>query len=253
MKVTILGCGTSFGVPMIACKCPVCASDDPMNKRSRSSALVGLGDRNVLIDTSTDLRAQSIANGIDHVDAVLYTHAHAEHIHGVDELRRFNWLQRASIPCFGNAETMGRITRVFDYIFTNPGRPGWQPDLTANIVSEPFELFGRTVIPVEVMHGESPILGYRIGNFAYVTDFITMPERSYGLLEGLEVMVIEALRYEPHPAHVSLSQALEVVERLKPKRAVLTHMAHAFDYHEVSAALPDRVELAFDGMVLEVA
>ncbi|MBI5189538.1 MAG: MBL fold metallo-hydrolase [Nitrospirae bacterium] len=252
MKVTILGCGTSFGVPMIACTCPVCASGDPKNVRSRSSILVTHEGRNVLVDTTTDLRAQAIANSIDHVDAVLYTHPHAEHIHGIDEMRRFNWLQGTSIPCYGNADTLARIRRTFEYIFTNPGLPGWQPNLTTHEVDGPFDLFGMRVVPVEVMHGSLPILGYRFGAFAYVTDFSVIPEKSYDLLAGLDVMVLEALRYEPHPAHVTLEEALAVVERLRPKRAIFTHMAHQFDYKAVMAGLPSGVELAYDGMVIEV-
>jgi len=252
MKVTILGCGTSFGVPMIACRCPVCASTDPRNKRFRSSILVGHGDRNILVDTSTDLRAQAIANGVTHVDAVLYTHPHAEHIHGIDELRRFNWVQGSSIPCYGSAETLGRLKQVFTYIFLNPGKPGWQPNLTTHDVDGPFDLFGLTVTPVELMHGDLPIYGYRFGDFAYLTDFSEIPEESEELLQGLKVVVVEALRYEPHPSHVSLSQALEVIGRLKPGRAVLTHMAHQFDYGKAMSELPKGVELAYDGMVLEI-
>lgn len=252
LKVTILGCGTSFGVPMIACKCTVCQSDDPRNTRTRASIMVSYEGRNILVDTATDLRAQAIANGVDHIDAVLYTHPHAEHIHGVDELRRFNWLQGAGIPCYGSPDTMARIRTVFDYIFLNPGLPGWQPNLTANDVTAPFELFGQTVVPVPLMHGELPIYGYRMGGFAYLTDFLKIPEESEPLLHGLDVMVLEALRYDPHPAHVSVSEALEVVNMFKPKRAVFTHMAHTLEYAEVMKRLPDGVELAYDGMVIEI-
>ena len=252
MKVTILGCGTSFGVPMIACKCPVCASSDPKNKRSRTSVLLTEGGKNILVDTTTDLRMQAIANGIERVDAVLYTHHHAEHIHGIDELRRFNWIQGESIPCYGSPETLDRLKTIFGYIFVNPGRPGWQPNLTTHDVEGPFQLFGMDVVPVEVMHGDLPIFGYRFGEFAYITDFSEIPEESEELLKGLKVLVLEALRYEPHPSHVTLAQALEVVERLKPGRAVLTHMAHQFDYKAVMAELPKGVELAYDGMVIEV-
>lgn len=252
MKVTILGCGTSFGVPMIACGCPVCTSADPKNVRSRSSVLVSHGGRNILVDTTTDLRAQAIANGIDRVDAVLYTHPHAEHIHGIDEMRRFNWLQGGAIPCYGSGETLRRIRHTFEYIFVNPGLPGWQPNLTTHEVEGPFELFGLTVTPVEVMHGSLPIYGYRFGDFAYVTDVSEIPGGSEGLLRGLDVLVLEALRYEPHPAHVTLAEALEVVGRLKPRRAVFTHMAHQFDYESVMACLPDGVELAYDGMTIDL-
>ena len=252
MKLTILGCGTSFGVPMIGCTCPVCASDDPRNKRTRASILVTAGDKNILVDTATDLRAQSIANGIDHIDAVLYTHPHAEHIHGIDELRRFNWIQGSSIPCYGSPETLGRIRQVFSYIFLTPGKPGWQPNLTTHEVEEPFELFGMGITPIELMHGDLPIFGYRFGNCAYITDFSELPDDSEEMLQGLDTLIIEALRFEPHLSHINLDQALEIIDRLKPGRAVLTHMAHQFEYKELTARLPKGVEPGYDGLVIEV-
>ncbi len=251
MKITILGCGTSFGVPMIACKCPVCLSDDTRNKRLRASILVTKGDKNVLVDTATDLRAQAIAGGIEHVDAVLYTHPHAEHTHGIDELRRFNWLQNSSIPCYGSPETLKVLRDNFKYIFVLQGKPGWQPNLTTHEIEEPFELFGMKIVPVEVMHGDLPIFGYRFDDFAYITDFSEIPEESMELLGGLSVMVIEALRVEPHPSHVTIAQAMEYVEALKPKRAIFTHMAHGFDYETVMKELPPGMELAYDGMVID--
>lgn len=252
MKITILGCGTSFGVPMIACKCPVCTSADPRNKRTRSSILVTEAGKNILIDTTTDLRAQAIANGIERIDAVLYTHPHAEHIHGIDELRRFNWLQAESIPCYGSPETLRLIKETFKYIFVNPGKPGWQPNLTASDIEGPLDVFGIKVVPIELMHGDLPIFGYRFGDFAYLTDFSEIPEESEELLKGVRVAVVEALRHDPHPTHVNLEQALEVIARLKLERAVLTHMAHGFDYETVMATLPKGVELGYDGLVLEV-
>jgi len=252
VKVTILGCGTSFGVPMINCRCEVCTSANPKDKRLRASIMVQYGGRTVLIDTATDLRQQAMANGIERIDTVLYTHAHAEHIHGIDELRRFNWIQGEAIPCYGSPDTMKAIERTFQYIFVNPGLPGWQPNLTSHYVDGPFELFGQEVVPVEVMHGKMPILGYRFGGFAYITDFSSIPDKSMFQLEGLDVMLLEALRYDPHPAHVSLDEAKEVVRTLKPKRAIFTHMAHTFGYDGLSAELPDGMELAYDGMVIEL-
>src|SRR3990172_4502753 len=252
MKVTILGCGTSFGVPMIACKCPVCTSTDARNRRTRSSILVTAGDKNILVDTATDLRGQAIANGIERIDAVLYTHPHAEHIHGIDELRRFNWLQGSSIPCYGSPETVARIRDIFRYIFLDKGLPGWQPNLTTHDVEEPFDLFGIRVTPVELMHGDLPIFGYRFDDFAYLTDFSEIPDDSMELLAGVRVVVIEALRDEPHPSHVTLAQALEVIGELKPARAVLTHMAHGYDYKTVTETLPAGVEPGYDGLVMEI-
>jgi len=237
---------------MINCDCEVCASDNPKDKRLRASIMVQYGGKTVLVDTATDLRQQAMANGIKRIDAVLYTHAHAEHIHGIDELRRFNWIQGEAIPCYGSPETMRDIERTFEYIFVNPGLPGWQPNLTSHIIDGPFDLLGKEVVPVKLMHGKMPILGYRFGGFAYVTDFSVIPDESMKLLEGLDILLLEALRYDPHPAHVSLDEAVEVVGKLKPERAILTHMAHTFGYNELTAELPDGIELAYDGMVIEI-
>lgn len=252
MEVTILGCGTSFGVPMIACKCPVCTSANPKNRRTRSSIMVTVGDRNILVDTTTDLRAQAIANGIEHVDAVLYTHPHAEHIHGIDELRRFNWVQGSAITCYGGAETLKYIRETFKYIFVNPGLPGWQPNLVTQEVEGPFELFGQKIIPIELMHGSLPIYGYRFGDFAYITDFSEIPEESEELLKGVKVLVLEALRRDPHPSHITLAQAVEVSGRIGAERSIFTHMAHNLEYEEINASLPKGVELGYDGMRIEI-
>ena len=252
MRVTILGCGTSFGVPMIACKCPVCTSDDPKDRRTRSSILVTENGKDVLVDTTTDLRAQAIACGIEKIDAVLYTHPHAEHIHGIDELRRFNWLQGGSIPCYGSPETLSRIRDIFRYIFTDPGRPGWQPNLTTEDVEGPFTLFGMRVTPIEMMHGSLPVFGYRFGDFAYLTDLSELPEDSMELLKGVKVVVIEALRPEPHPSHLTVEKCLGIIAEINPRLAVLTHMAHDMGYKAQKASLPHGVEPAYDGMVIEI-
>ncbi|HEY3347029.1 MAG TPA: MBL fold metallo-hydrolase, partial [Nitrospirota bacterium] len=159
MKITVLGCGTSFGVPMIACDCRVCRSDDPRNKRMRSSILVSANGKNILVDTTTDLRQQSIANDIRHIDAVLYTHPHAEHLNGIDELRRFNIVQGTGIPCYGSPDTLEEIRQIFRYIFLRQGRPGWQPDLSTNPVTGPFELFGVPITPIPLIHGRMPVYG----------------------------------------------------------------------------------------------
>ena len=254
MKLRILGCGTSTGVPVIGCRCGVCASPHPRNKRTRASVLIetGKGGENVLIDTSTDLRAQALANGVERLDAVLFTHPHADHIHGIDELRSFNMLQEGPIPCYGNSGTINRIRVTFEYIFSEEAGESWKPNLTTTLVEGPFSLFGMEVTPLDVYHGTSSILGYRIEKAAYVTDCSLIPEESMEKLRGLDVLVLGALRHRPHPTHFSVRQALEAVEAIRPKRAVLTHLSHKIDYTVDNSKLPPGVDLAYDGMVVEV-
>lgn len=251
MRLVVLGCGTSTGVPVIGCHCGVCSSVEPFNKRTRSSLLVRSGGSNVLIDTSTDLRAQSLANGVERIDAVLFTHPHADHIHGIDELRAFNMVQGASIPCYANEYTIERIRVMFDYIFSNTGNESWRPQLTTSTVTGPFELYGMRVVPIEIRHGSAAILGYRIGDVAYVTDCSSMPPQSMEKLRGLEVLILGALRYKPHPTHLSIREALDIVAEIKPKRTLLTHLSHSLDYRVANSELPEGVELAYDGMVIE--
>lgn len=252
MKILILGSGTSTGVPVIGCDCGVCRSVDPKNKRTRASVLVTLSSgQNVLIDTATDLRAQSLANNVCSIDAVLYTHAHADHLHGIDDLRSFNLIKKGEIPCYGNERTMERIKTLFSYIFNND-REGWKPELSVNIVSAPFTLFGVTVTPVSVMHGSGVTTGYRMEDFAYLTDCSLIPPQSIELLKGVKLLVIGALRHKPHPSHLSISEAIEASRLIGAERTVFTHLSHNVDYALDSSSLPQGIELAFDGMVIEV-
>ncbi|HOX46927.1 MAG TPA: MBL fold metallo-hydrolase [Myxococcota bacterium] len=250
MRVTILGSGTSSGVPVIGCECRVCTSPDPRDRRTRASAVVALPGGNLLLDTATDLRAQALREGLVRVDAVLFTHAHADHLHGIDELRLFNLRRQGAIPCFGNRDTLERLRAYLRYIFDAEQGESWRPALTLTEVTGPFELLGARVVPIPLWHGRTPVLGYRLGGFAYLTDANRIPDESWGLLEGLEVLVLDALREKPHPTHFSLGEALEVVARLRPGRTVLTHLAHTVAHAEVSARLPAGVELAQDGLVL---
>lgn len=253
MRLVILGCGTSTGVPVIGCHCEVCSSADGRNRRTRSSLLVQSGGKNILIDTTTDLRAQALAHGLERVDAVLYTHAHADHIHGIDDLRAFNLASgNRAIPCFGNAETIDRIRTVFGYIFRDDGRDGWKPNLTTTAVDGPFDLFGSTVVPIEIMHGEATIFGFRMGPMAYLTDCSAIPPGSVEKLRGLEVLILGALRQKPHPTHFSVGEAVEASRQVGPKRTIFTHLGHNLDYSRDNRALPDGVELAYDGMVIEL-
>ena len=251
MKLLILGSGTSTGVPVIGCGCRVCTSTEPRNRRTRASALIQSRGKNILIDTSTDLRAQALSNGITRIDAVLFTHPHADHIHGIDDLRSFNMIQDAPIPCYGDSKTIERIRVMFEYIFREEPAESWRPNLTTTVVEEPFTTFHTEITPLKIHHGRSVILGFRVGGVAYLTDCSAIPAESMERLRGLDLLVIGALRRRPHPTHFSIDQALEAVEELKPKKAVLTHLSHTVDYTTDNGKLPQGVELAYDGMVVE--
>lgn len=251
MKVTILGSGPSTGVPMVGCTCRVCASDDPRDKRTRPSLLVRHGSRNILVDTSTDLRRQALRQGIDRVDAVLYTHSHADHINGIDDLRGFHFLHREVIPCFGSRPTLETLLRGFGYIFEQREGSGYTPLMHANEASAPFDLFGATVVPVPLEHGLTSALGYRIGTFAYLTDCSRIPEQSLPLLEGIELLVMDGLRWTPHPFHFNIEGAIDAAQRLGVRRTVLTHLSHEVAYAD-RVRLPGGVEFAFDGMEFDL-
>ncbi len=252
IKILILGCGTSTGVPVIGCDCKICTSTAPSNKRTRCSALFQTGGKFILIDTSTDLRAQSLLNGLRRIDAVLFTHPHADHIHGIDDLRSFNMIQKESIPCYGNEYTVNRIHVMFDYIFSKENAESWRPKLTTTVVDGPFNLFGTAVTPIDVEHGNARILGYRIGRAAYITDCSHLPEESMERLGGLKLLIIGALRFKPHPTHMTIDEAVEISRKLRPERTILTHLSHNIDYPVDNKKLPPGVELAYDGMVIEV-
>ena len=253
-RVTFLGTGTSHGVPMIGCRCAVCTSPDPRDTRWRPSILVEFGEGpSLLVDTGPDLRAQALRFGVQRVDAVLFTHAHADHLLGLDDIRRFNHLQRSSIPCYGDPETLREVGRIFAYAFSPKQEGGGVPRLELRPVEGPFSVGGQVVQPVPLLHGAVRIYGYRFGRFSYLTDCSEIPESSWPLLDGTEVLVVNALRDRPHPTHFTLAQALDVIDRVKPARALITHVCHDLGHEATSRRLPARVELAYDGLRVETA
>ena len=252
ISLTLLGTGTSHGVPVLTCGCAVCTSADPRNQRHRCSALLRYGGRAVLIDTATEFRLQGIRAGLDRLDAVLFTHAHADHIGGLDDVRVFSELQRRPIPCYGSPATLEQIRRRFDYIFDSSPWGGGKPRLDLIPIDGPIDLFGLEVRPEEHFHGTLPVLGFRFGPVAYVTDCNRIPEESMKRLKGLDTLVLDALRWRPaHPTHFTVPEALSVVERLRPRRCYLTHTTHELEYHATNAALPAGVELAYDGLEID--
>lgn len=252
MRVTFLGTGTSIGVPVPTCDCNVCRSDDQRDQRLRPSAWLEWSGASVLLDTSPDLREQALRHAIARIDAVLFTHGHADHILGLDDLRLYNWRQRAPVPVYGNEETLEAISRTFWYVFDGKPTDSTRPSIDRRLVQGPFRLLGSTVVPVPLLHGRTEILGYRVGGFAYLTDVSRIPDASYALLRGLRLLALSALRQRPHPNHFSLEEALEAAERVGAARTLLTHMSHEMRYADVSAGLPPGVELAYDGLSIDL-
>jgi phosphoribosyl 1,2-cyclic phosphate phosphodiesterase len=254
-RVTFLGTGTSQGVPFIGCDCAVCRSSDPRDRRLRPSIFVDVpGHAQILVDTTTDLRQQALTYGITRVDAILYTHSHADHLLGFDELRRYNTMQGGAIPAYANGTAWDIIKRTFYYAFDGlPRLGGGVPQVEAHEIDAPVSIGGVRVVPVPLWHGHMPILGYRLGNFAYLTDCNRIADGSWELLQQLDTLVLDALRDEPHTTHFTVAEALEVIARLAPRRALLTHMTHDLGHAATNARLPAGVELAYDGLVLEVA
>jgi phosphoribosyl 1,2-cyclic phosphate phosphodiesterase len=253
MLITLLGTGTSHGVPVLGCDCQTCISDDPRDIRTRSSVYITTGTAKILIDTATELRIQSLKNRVNRVDLVLITHCHADHVAGFDDLRRFNELQGGEIPVYGNSQSLAGIRQMFPYVFDDKAQlGGGKPKIRLTEVNSRFEAGGTHIIPIPVWHGRIPVNGYRIGNFAYVTDVSEIPDSSMELLRDLEILVLGVLRYKPHPTHFNLETGLEIIRLLKPRRSLLTHICHDFKHSELNRRLPDGVELAYDGEQIEL-
>ena len=248
MEALILGSGTSHGVPMIACDCPVCRSDNPRNVRTRCSALLSWNGANVLIDTSLDFRQQMLAHDVRRLDAILFTHPHADHLHGLDDVRRFNAVHKGTIPIYANSFTTQEIRRQYRYAFTDEETGSSRPYVDLHTISGPFELFGKAVIPLTVHHGPWEVLAWRVDTFAYVVDCSHIDPPVKEQLRGLDALVIDDLRHRPHPTHFTIEGAIEIIKDLKPRRAYLTHITHDIDHDATNAELPTGVELAWDGL-----
>ena len=239
---------------MIGCDCETCRSADPRDKRWRASIYVETDDRQaLLVDAGPDIRAQSLAFNVRRVDAILFTHGHADHIMGLDDVRRFNAIHQRPMACYGDAATLNDLRRSFSYVF-DPSTPrgGSIPQLELFRIVGPFCIGRQEIVPVPIFHGQRQILGLRMGPFAYLTDCSRIPDESWPLLEGLELLVLDALREKPHPTHFSLSEAIEVTQRIAPRRACFTHMCHNLRHADTCAKLPKGMELAYDGLVVEL-
>lgn len=239
---------------MIACDCRVCTSADPRDRRSRSSALLSFGGGHLLVDTAPELRLQCLACAVRRVDALYFTHAHADHVVGLDDVRRFNDLAGGALPVFGDADTLSHLTSMFGYAFKpQVGYPSAIPQLVPHTVAGPFTLFGQEVVPLPYLHGRTQVLGLRVGKIAYCPDCSGIPDSTRALLADLDVLVLDGLRLRPHPTHFNIAQALEEAARIGARRTYLTHIAHEVLHAEVEPTLPPNVRLAYDGLVCTVA
>lgn len=254
MKITVLGTGTSQGIPVIACSCPVCTSTDPRDNRLRCAVLLEQDDTRVVIDTGPDFRQQMLRQRVMSLDAVVLTHLHKDHIAGLDDVRAFNFRQNKSMPVYADAITLKQLHQEFPYVFDGSNYPGIPKiDLHEIADSQPLRIGSLQLQPIPVLHHKLPVNGFRVGGFAYVTDASYIPEHSMRMLQGLDVLVLNALRREKHIAHFNLSEALEVVSILKPKQAYFTHISHLMGTHAaVSQELPPHVAIAYDGQVFEL-
>lgn len=253
LSILVLGSGTSVGVPTIGCQCRVCRSADPRDRRLRPSVLIRYNGRAVVVDTTPDFRQQALRAGLNRLDAVLFTHAHADHILGLDDIRPFNHLMGGPIPIYGSRETLGTIRRVFDYVFSDYHSESSVPRLEVHeLDGRPFELFGLQVTPVPLKHGRGNVYGFRFGAAAYLTDHSEIPEESLPLLQNLDVLFLDALRHRPHPTHTTVARALQYVEQLRPRRAFFTHICHDLPHEETERDLPPHVRLAYDGLEITV-
>lgn len=252
MKVTFLGTGTSLGIPIINCSCNVCTSNDQRNKRLRTSISIQTENTSLIIDTTPDLRQQLLRSPIPKLDAVIFTHAHADHIYGIDDLRRFNQIQKQRIPVYGDQSTISRLTGMFDYAFGNGKLNLGLPNLEANVINDPFYINELEIIPVKLLHGDQKILGFRIGDLGYCTDVSKIPNESYELLNGLDVLILGALRETEHPTHFSVNQAIEEAGKIRARKTYFVHMSHKIEHASRRQSFPPDMDFAYDGLSLNI-
>jgi phosphoribosyl 1,2-cyclic phosphate phosphodiesterase len=253
MKITFLGTGTSQGIPVIACRCEVCSSSNPKDNRLRCSVLVEFNGKTIVIDTGPDFRQQMLKNKVRRLDAVLFTHEHKDHVAGLDDIRAFNFVMKQNMDIYLTDAVEQAIRREFSYIFADTKYPGIPLINLHRITNHPFDLFDQTILPIEVMHYQMPVFGYRIGDFTYITDAKSISEIELEKLEGTKILVINALRRETHVSHFTLNEALELINRIKPQKGYLTHLSHQMGKHEdVMKELPSNVEIAYDGLIVEI-
>jgi phosphoribosyl 1,2-cyclic phosphate phosphodiesterase len=252
-KITVLGSGTSVGVPTVGCHCAVCASTDSRDKRLRPSILISYEGHQVLIDTTPDFRAQALRVNLDRLDAVIFTHSHADHIMGLDDVRPYNFRQKGQIPIYAAADTMAAIHRCFQYIFDGSKKESNVPQLASHVIDGgAFELFGLQFAPVPILHGSHTIYGFRFGAAAYLTDHSDIPEASMECLRGLDVLFLDALRFKPHPTHSTVDRSVKTAEQLAPRRTFFTHISHDLPHERTESLLPPHIRLAYDGLELLV-
>jgi len=256
LELMVLGSGTSMGVPTLTCHCRVCSSTDPRDKRLRPSILLAHNGQTAVIDTTPDFRFQAMRAGLERLDAILFTHAHADHILGFDDIRPFNLRQKAALPVYASAETITTLKRTFSYVFEEAAAISTIPQVTLHPIDGPFHVIGVRIVPVPAQHGDMGVLGFRFGGAAYLTDFSVLPESSKLLLTDLDDLILDALRDVPHPMHQTVEQALTLIRELKPRRAWFTHIAHELPHAETIARLIEagysNVSLAYDGLHFEV-
>jgi len=253
MKITFLGTGTSMGIPMIGCNCSVCTSEDPKDKRLRTSVWIEIDNKHIVIDAGIDFRQQALRKNISRIDAVLFTHHHVDHIFGLDDLRAITILQKRPVEIYANVETLENLKRVYPYVLNNNYCPSSVPTINHTIIDEnPFMVKGVQVLPIPLFHGDLPIFGFRLGNFAYCTDVSEVPMESYRLLKNLNILVLGALRHRPHPTHFTLSEAVTIAKKIGAVKTYLVHMSHELSHSSMVSHLSTDIQPAYDGLEIEL-